>query len=367
MAHVRPLRGRLQWDRIHRPGRVSPPGLCRPVQTPRPPDETVQVTTTGHRTHHPGRTVPSLVRGRHPGTDPRPGHQDPPNHPDRPRRGLLIGTDRTEAGSRLSFLTQATFGCIAKAAIKPIYGRAHETTKDHTDQLSAGLTRRRPGVKGHLAVRQTSVHTILNPTLALLYAAFYLAGETRHKAGHAHEAGRAHHQDRQANGWGFVLYLNGHTYYDHGAVSSTLLNTLVSRKAFIYALEIVAQIIALISFGRRLPTSWIAFIDNVAGQFGLMKGYGKDPAVNGILSAFWSTAARHDWQPHFERVTSAANISDAVSRADLTRAHRDGWTRVHTPAEEILTILSRAAGDLDFACGRAATELIQISDQWSPF
>ena len=42
----------------------------------------------------------------------------------------------------------------------------------------------------------------------------------------------------------------------------------------------------LVTFARRLSPHWIAFIDNVAGQFALMNGYGKDPAVNGILASF---------------------------------------------------------------------------------
>eukprot|EP00439_Symbiodinium_sp_Y106_P027107 s7751_g3.t1 len=31
----------------------------------------------------------------------------------------------------------------------------------------------------------------------------------------------------------------------------------------------------VITFARRLPLQWLAFIDNVAGQFALMKGYGR--------------------------------------------------------------------------------------------
>ena len=87
----------------------------------------------------------------------------------------------------------------------------------------------------------------------------------------------------------------------------------------------MAQVIALTALSPVLPPTWLAFLDNVAGQFALIKGYDKDPAVKGILAAFWTLAARHDWQPHFERVTSAANIADAVSRADLSRT-RYGWS-----------------------------------------
>ena len=57
------------------------------------------------------------------------------------------------------------------------------------------------------------------------------------------------------------------------------LGPLAARKAFIYVLEIVAQVLPLVTFARRLSPCWVAFVDNAAGQFALVKGYGKDPAV----------------------------------------------------------------------------------------
>ena len=155
-------------------------------------------------------------------------------------------------------------------------------------------------------------------------------------------------------------------FYDYAEVPADILAAFVTRRAFIYALEVVVQIIALASFGRRMPETWIAFIDSVAGQCALTKDYSKDPAVNGILTAFWSLAARRNWQPFFELVTSAANTSDAVSRADTTRARREGWCRVRTPHSEVLEILAHGAGDLEHASERAAVDLesISISDGW---
>ena len=122
--------------------------------------------------------------------------------------------------------------------------------------------------------------------------------------------------------------------------------------------------IALAAFGRWVPTAWIAFIDNVAGQCALSKGYGRDTAVNGILTTFWALAARRGWRPHFERVTSKANTADAVSRADITRAQREGWHRVYTPHGRILHILADAARDLEYATEQAALDLETASDEW---
>ena len=89
-----------------------------------------------------------------------------------------------------------------------------------------------------------------------------------------------------------------------------------SRRAFFYVLEILAQVLRVITFARRLPLHWMAFIDNVAGQFALMKGYNEGlrsrPCRNGILATFWGLAADRAWCPEFYRVPEA-NVSDAIS------------------------------------------------------
>ena len=119
-------------------------------------------------------------------------------------------------------------------------------------------------------------------------------------------------------------------------------------------LEIVAQVLPLVTFARRLSPFWIAFIDNVAGQFAFMKGYGKDLWVNGILASFWGLAADRQWSPDFHRVPSASNVSDAISRGDGSRARAEGWTRVATPVDDIMDVLGmqgRLGHRLRLPCG----------------
>ena len=41
------------------------------------------------------------------------------------------------------------------------------------------------------------------------------------------------------NGWGFVLLLNGHVFYDYGVIRPEHLAPFAARQAFIYVLEIV--------------------------------------------------------------------------------------------------------------------------------
>ena len=162
---------------------------------------------------------------------------------------------------------------------------------------------------------------------AVLYAdAFFQEGDVVHKAGFVPRSAQARPTDRWTNGWGFVLVIDDEVFYSRGVVPAWFLRRFASRKAFIYVLEIVAQLLPLLAFGERLPSFWTAYIDNAAGQWALLKGYGKDDAVNGVLSAFWASAARHCWFPEFVRVPSKANVSDAVSRDDLRQASAEGWS-----------------------------------------
>ncbi|OLP88924.1 hypothetical protein AK812_SmicGene29674 [Symbiodinium microadriaticum] len=147
-----------------------------------------------------------------------------------------------------------------------------------------------------------------------------------------------------------AFFLDGDLRKKPGHLAADEVVSKAARKAFIYVLEIVAQVLPLVTFARRLSPFWIAFIDNVAGQFALMKGYGKDPSVNGILASFWGLAADRQWSPDFHRVPSASNVSDAISRRDDSRARTEGWTRVATPVDDIMDVLCQAARDIEFAC-----------------
>ena len=131
---------------------------------------------------------------------------------------------------------------------------------------------------------------------AILYAdAFYQPGETRHKGGHIPAEVAIRSGSRGSNGWALVFF---RAYRRRGLLRPRLgpgelpgPGLFASRRAFIYVLEIIAQVLALVTMARRLPPRWLAFIDNVAGQWTLTKGYGRDESVNGVLVAFWSTAA----------------------------------------------------------------------------
>ena len=77
----------------------------------------------------------------------------------------------------------------------------------------------------------------------------------------------------------------------------------LQKKALIYALEVFAQLMAILAL-ERLPPSWLAFIDNTAGEAALKKGYGKDAFVNGMLATFWGTPLPTSTMPPTRRCTT---------------------------------------------------------------
>ncbi|OLP91746.1 Cytochrome P450 144 [Symbiodinium microadriaticum] len=129
--------------------------------------------------------------------------------------------------------------------------------------------------------------------------------------------------------------------------------------ASVWKLEIFAQVVALAAVSTHLLGAVTAFIDNATGSGGdVYNGYGTDPAMNGMLAAFWALAARQGTVVDFRRVPSKANVADAVSRDDFDRARREGWTRV------IMHILAKVVDDLLYAVDGAADDLLACSTSW---
>ncbi|CAE7389000.1 unnamed protein product, partial [Symbiodinium pilosum] len=155
---------------------------------------------------------------------------------------------------------------------------------------------------------------------AALLAIAALLEQVRHKAGWVPANAPMAHHHRSANGWGYVVRVGDTAWYDSGSVPAWFVRKFGARRAYIYMLEVLAQILAVVTLADALGEDWVAFIDNAAGQWAFNKGYGRDPSVNDLLSAFWSLAAMHSWRPTFHRVTSEANIADPISWADCTIA-----------------------------------------------
>ena len=90
------------------------------------------------------------------------------------------------------------------------------------------------------------------------------------------------------------------------------------RKAYIYALEIIAQVLAIVSTGHLWKTAIWCWMDNEPGRTALTKRCGRDRKVNRLLAALWNYITMETVDPHWRRVCSAANISDS----------QHGWTEI---------------------------------------
>ena len=250
------------------------------------------------------------------------------------------------------------FGKVGRAAVAPIYARSGAHSGDKSE-LTPGLQAALLAIAALLQQVPPRLVPFTAPRAVncMVYAdAFFLEGELRHKAGWVPANAPVAHHHRSASGWGYVVRVGDTAWYDSGSVPAWFVRKFDTRRAY----EVLAQILAVVTLADVLGEDWVAFIDNAAGQWALNKGYGRDPSVNGLLSAFWFLAAMHSWRPTFHRVTSEDNIADPISRADCTIAVRLGWKQADTPLDMILEILAWAADDLDYAIHRAAQNLSTI-------
>ena len=70
------------------------------------------------------------------------------------------------------------------------------------------------------------------------------------------------------------------------------------------------------------------FVDNEPARHALSKGFGKDDSINCLLQHTWRHTESLSLRPAWQRVKSAANVSDAVSRGGLRHAWAEGWTHL---------------------------------------
>jgi hypothetical protein len=149
-----------------------------------------------------------------------------------------------------------------------------------------------------------------------------------------------------------------------GEVPSDILQRFCSRRAYIYFLEAWAQVLIGIGFADMLGDAYTTFCDNEAAKHALLKGYGKDISINNMLGMFWTGTARSGQQPWIERVSSKANLSDGVSRNDLSVSDDAGWFHIQLDLDNVYKTLLRASSDMNFAHTEAASVMYEdISKQ----
>ena len=76
------------------------------------------------------------------------------------------------------------------------------------------------------------------------------------------------------------------------------------------------------------------------------------------MSVYWVAAAATATSPWMERVTSKANLSDAVSRGDFAEARRLGWRQLFFDLSGFWLCLARLVESGSFEVGPTVATLL---------
>eukprot|EP00435_Cladocopium_sp_Y103_P030116 s227_g7.t1 len=265
---------------------------------------------------------------------------------------------------KLAFLNTTLFGQVGSAALYLVYARAAQadSSSRNDSRLSFALRDALTCLRALLSHCQPKWVPFVAPTqqVVLYTDAFFELGDRKLSPSEAPLQWSPSGHKNLVNGWGLVARLGSGVVYALGSLPSTLLLKYCTRRAFIYFLEIAAQIIAVVFLRRHLPTYWVSFIDNLAGKAALLKGFGRDLTVNRLLAYAWTLFAKLGFQPHFEWVRSEQNVSDKVSRADESDAERMGWQKLEFDIDPLVAILLRVADDLTYATGQAIDDTLNL-------
>ena len=280
----------------------------------------------------------------------------------------LNPTEAQKLAGRLVFLQTTVFGQVGKTALQAVYARASSMSAETTnnDQLNTGLRSALQNISQLLRViRPRWIPFASNAPQTLIYTdAFFELGGQKLKptASNIPTVWNPSRASTMNNGWGMVCHTAGATYFSYGTVPKSLLRAYCHRKAFIYFLEAIAPLLTLVIMKPVIEEYVILFIDNQSALSALQKGYGKDVHVNNLVSVFWSIVNHMRLFIHFSWVPSDHNVSDKVSRHDLSEAQSQDWSEVPVVLTKVYHILEKAANDSQFAIFEAATTL--LADDW---
>ena len=270
---------------------------------------------------------------------------------------------------KLNFISSTLFGQAAAAAMKPLYSRAHDRNSQSASQLNQPL---RSALRSlQTLLRDPSPRWIpfepASQSSAVLYAdAFFELGDTSFGlSDEPPESWFSTSFRRYRNGWGFVVRHSSTIRFAHGCVPHDVLAMFTSRRAYIYCLEIMGQILAAVTCHDILPAVWVGFCDNTAGRSALVRGYGRDASINNLLACFWAVAQLRGWQPHFEWVASDLNIADPFSRGDCSIGASRHWHGLESSLDALWPIFRRVATELEFALEEAPRALLALEWRFS--
>lgn len=268
---------------------------------------------------------------------------------------------------KINFLNTTMFGQCGSAALQPVYARAANLNPggQRDFQLTDALTCALRCIQSIL--RNSKPKRIpfgMWPFTPVIYAdAFFKMNQKLWSLQDpdiptAWSKSAAPHM---LNGWGIVCRVHCGTFFCGGQVPAEVMKPFCSRRAYIYFLEVVSQVLAIVIFHESIGPFWVSFIDNLPGKFALLKGYGRDPAINRLLAFAWAFITQVGGFPHFHYVASHCNVSDGISRGDFSLARKAGWTRLELNLEPFFDILLRVAKSLEYAFSDAVQDALTFS------
>jgi hypothetical protein len=284
------------------------------------------------------------------------------------QQNRLTNDEAQRLAGKLVFLTSTLFGQLGRAALAPVYARAHGlSTCDKAYQLNTALKAALVALRTMLTeIQPKRIPRRMTQTPVIIYTdAYFVLHGQRFSTGSDRIPSQwnktkcCHYE----NGWGYVIHHAGHTRFCAGRVPAKVIQKFCTRKAYIYFLEILAQMVCFLTLRHHRDLLVISFIDNQPGRYALMKGYCKDPHVCQLVSLTWRLISHLGWHLQLEWVCSELNISDKVSRHDFTEiqaitAHHDTFD-----FSDLFPILLRAADDSEYANGAALDDLLQLQLQ----
>ena len=99
--------------------------------------------------------------------------------------------------------------------------------------------------------------TVPGAVSCVLYAdAFFLEAKLRHKAGWVPANAPLARSRRACNGWGYVIRIGDTAWYDSGSIPEWFIRKFDTSRAYIYMLEVLAQILAVVTLLDHLPEEW---------------------------------------------------------------------------------------------------------------
>ena len=305
------------------------------------------------------------------------------------RTNVLTHAKAAQLAGKMAFVQRSSFGSLLRGATKALYGRQHSSSNNTklTESIRASLL----SLLGFLQDPKPKIRPLRarSHSPSIIYAdAFdrrgdiaklkhirsaHAAAQMRNEAfapalsANDNEAFAPGHGKHPSNGWGFLAFLrNGTTCYMAGTVPEAVTKAFSPTLAYIYFLETLAQIIPLTVLHDLLTDEYLSFVDNEASKHALIKGYSGCTPVNNLIAATWRLCSCCNKEPWFDRVSSADNPSDAVSRFDFTESERNGHVRLSVDMSDFYEIILHLAHDEIWAHNAGHEALLEWSSRVRP-